>query len=88
MIELINDYYIQVNSLCYILLKKTGTDKNGNPTYKTCAYLGSIKSCIERCIDLVQKDKLSQDIFTLTEALKIVKDTQNEFKSLLEEINV
>lgn len=83
MIELVDGYYIEVDPLCYTLKKQVGTDKKGKPTYKVCGYMSSIKSCVKRCIDLIQREKLSEGIYTLTEALKVLESGENEVKQLL-----
>lgn len=63
MIELINGYCISVDPLNYTLKKKAGVDKEGNPTYRTCGYYGSVKSAITHCVDLIQRDKLSEGTY-------------------------
>lgn len=45
--------------------------------------MSSIKSCVKRCIDLIQREKLSEGIYTLTEALKVLESGENEVKQLL-----
>lgn len=87
MIKLIDGYVIDVDPLNYTLKKDTGKkDKKGNPIYRTFTYHGSVKQAIQACIDLIQRDKLSSDTFTLVEAINILNAAQNRFEQLLQKV--
>ena len=84
MIEVINDYYIDVNDLNYTLKKDRGTyDKHGNRNYKTYGYYDSLRSALIACVDQLQRDKLSSDTFTLQESIKAINDVTSRFNNLL-----
>ena len=85
MIEVINDYYIDVNDLNYTLKKDRGTyDKHGNRNYKTYGYYDSLRSALVACVDQLQRDKLSSDTFTLQEGIRAINEVTERFNGLLE----
>jgi hypothetical protein len=84
-VNLINGYVVDVDPLNYTLKKATGgTDKQGNPTYRTYSYHGSLKQAIKACVSLIQKEKLDNGAFTLQEAIEVLNQSQKSFEELLD----
>lgn len=86
MINLRDDYVIEVDPLNYTLKKdmKTKDKKTGNPVYKIIGYYSTLESCIKGFIDLMQREKLAEGEYTLNEALNALRDIYSEFNTLLE----
>ena len=85
MIEVIEGYVIDVDSLNYTLKKDTGRlDKDGNKVYRTYGYHSSLKSALVACIGCVQKEKLSNGTLTLEQAINVSNQAVNRFNELLE----
>lgn len=70
-IELINDYFIEVDEMNHTL-KQTynGEDKEGNPKEgceRTIGYFKSVQDCVERLIRLVALDETDKTVISLRE---------------------
>ena len=88
MIELIRDYYIDLDPNCYVLKRRAvGTNKKGETveTDKTIGYYGSVAKAIEGAKNHCQHEKLSEDKFTLTEAIRVIETLNNEFIEILKQ---
>ena len=65
MIEIANNYYVNVDYYNYTLLYKTNkTDKNGNDKYLTLGYFDSMKSAIHAAIERMTIDEVPKEEIT------------------------
>lgn len=86
MIELIRDYYVDPDPHCYVLRRRgVGTNKKGEmvETEKTIGYYGSVAQAIEGAKNHCLREKLTEDKFTLTEAIRAIEALNNEFIKIL-----
>lgn len=85
MIEVIDGYVIDVDTLSYTLKRETGSlDKDGNKVYRTYGYYNSLKSALTACTGFMQKEKLASDTFPLVEAINVYNQATERFEKLLE----
>lgn len=70
-IELINDYFIEVDELNHTLKQRyIGEDKDGNPKEnceRTIGYFPNVKACVERIVRLIPLDENDGAVFSLRE---------------------
>ena len=70
-IELINDYYIEVDELNHTLKQRyTGKDKEGNPKEdceRTIGYFPDVQACVERLFSLVTLDETDKAVISIKE---------------------
>lgn len=69
-IELINDYYIEVDELNHTLKQRyVGEDKEGNPkdSERTIGYFPDVQACVERLFRLVVFDETDKAVISLKE---------------------
>lgn len=70
-IELINDYYIEVDELNHTLKQRyTGKDKDGNTKdncERTIGYYPNVQSCLERIVRLICLDENDSAVISLRE---------------------
>ena len=87
MIKINENYAIDVDRYNYILVKNEHRkDKNGKDVYKTIGYYNNIKAAFSACAEWCAVENLTNDEFSLKEAVKIIQNTYDEFKKLLEEV--
>lgn len=89
MIKLVKGYYIDVDGLSYTLMLDNGkkrTDKKTGEEVDVCkviSYHTSLENAIKGCIKDLNKRDLSEGVFELNEAVKIVKDNNELMQKLL-----
>ena len=84
MIKLIHDYVIDVSDKNYtLMLDKHKQDKKGNAVYETLGFYGRLNGAIQSAKEYCIRRQLTEGIYTLDEALKIIKATSEEFSDLL-----
>lgn len=84
MIRLINGYAVQVDQYNYSLVRDTGRkDKQGSPVLKYISYHGSLESAIRACRKDCIKRSLMEFDGQLDEAIRVLREQDKEFRSLL-----
>lgn len=88
-IELINDYFIEVDELNHTLKQRyVGKDKDGNhkEVERTIGYFPNVKACVERIVRLIPLDENDGSVISLREyaecaekAFKKVSDWKDNF---------
>lgn len=75
-IELINDYYIEVDELNHTLKQRyTGEDKEGNKKEgceRTIGFFPNVQACLERLFRLVALDETDKAVISLKEYAKCI----------------
>ena len=69
-IELINDYYIEVDELNHTLKQRyIGEDKDGNPkdSERTIGYFPDVQACVERLFMLAVLDETDNEVISIKE---------------------
>lgn len=69
-IELINDYYIEVDELNHTLKQRyIGEDKDGNKkdAERTIGYFPNVQACVERLFSLVVLDETDKTVISIKE---------------------
>lgn len=82
MIRVTDKYVIQTDGMCYTVQEdKHKLDKNNNPVYDNLGYYSTLLGCLEsirvRCV----KDALQDDEYTLAQAITIIQNVVDDFKS-------
>ena len=75
-IELINDYFIEVDELNHTLKQRyTGKDKDGNPkeVERTIGYFPNVKACVERIVRLIPLDENDGAVISLREYAELAE---------------
>ena len=84
MIVLTHDYVVDVDKYCYTLMRdRHKQDKKGNPIRETLGYYRNLESTIIAAKEHSIKDIMCDDTVSLTEAIEIIKQANNEFRNLL-----
>lgn len=91
MIKLFDDWVIVVDDLSYALArdlgsridKKTGKDRKNLKTY---GYYGSIAKAIKAFSEELVRQELKDNIATLDEAVRIIRESNDRVKKLLKEV--
>lgn len=84
MITLIYDFVVDVSQNVYTLMRdKHKKDKNGNPIYETYGYYGKLESAIKAAKEQCIKERICGGVYSLTQAIEIIKKVNNEFCDLL-----
>ena len=84
MIHLIGNYYADPNNMGFTLLEqRKSKDKDGNPTYNTVGYCGSLEEVIFLLKRKVVDQKLKSRSMELTEALTVIRETTEEIKNAI-----
>lgn len=84
MIKLIHDYVIDINQSNYILmLDRHKKDKKGNDVYDVLAYCSDFQRAIQKAKEACAKKKLSDGVYSLDEAVEIIRKINDEFTELL-----
>ena len=86
MIKVDNDYYIQADTYCYIVMKYQGKSKKGEDVYKTLSYPSSLKSAIEYIMKYKQRAFINDNNVELKEALDQFEKINKEMYKKLKEI--
>lgn len=85
MIHLIDNYYALDNNMGFTLAQDKGrTDKDGKKLYETIGYCGNIEEVIFLLKRKVPSDKLKGDLYELSEALTVIRETTEEIKKAME----
>ena len=82
MIALENEYYIKTDGLNNILQKRYVTPKSEQ--YKVQGYYTTIEGALKAYMDICIAQKLDEDIYTLKEAVEIIKAERERIEGLLE----
>ena len=84
MITLIHDLVIDVDTNNYtVMLDKHKCDKKGKPIYERLGYYGTLESAIQAARRYCIRKQLEADVYTLTDAIGIMKSITEEFSKLL-----
>lgn len=71
LIELIDNYYIEIDELNHTLKQKyTGEDKEGNPKedcWRTIGFFPDVQACLERLFRLVVLDETDKTVISMKE---------------------
>lgn len=88
MIKLIEGFSIKVDGDQYTLIQnKDGKTKAGEPTITTVVhgYFGTISACLKRCRDLLFAEGVGKQIVTLSEAIQMLKELNEQLENLIPE---
>lgn len=84
MIKVTEDYLIFADENQYILRKDLHTvDKEGKAKYSTIAYCGTIKRCLERVAEELNRKAVIENDMTVADAIKMVNNRTKEFAELM-----
>ncbi len=87
MVHVINDYYIDVNSMNYVAVKKNKSlsgKKIGEDYTVTLGYFGTIQDAVQEIVNSIIVTKLDKTkVIELSEALLIHKKEYSKFTKLL-----
>lgn len=75
-IKLNYGYYIEIDQLNYTLRQKyIGTKRTGElkDAVRTYGYYGDIRAAMKRYIELIQMDKLGEEIYSIEEYINIIE---------------
>lgn len=89
MVVINENYYIEVDSLCYTLKRKgSGVNKNGKPvkTDKTLGYYGDVQGCIGGAVKDAKLCAFKDKSYSLEEAFKKIREINESFESQLKSI--
>lgn len=89
MVELVGDYFVEVDSYSYTLKRRgQGVSKKTNEpiiTETVIGYYPSLKLAIEGAKDHCIREFLARDKFTLIEAIRLIERIDEEFTKILNE---
>lgn len=87
MVDLGNGYFVIPTNYGYNLVEDKGVKdkKTGKPCYDTISYHGSLAAAINAAMQELQRERLSDRIYTLEEAIEIIVQTQKHFEDILKE---
>lgn len=89
MVHLISNYYAIPNNMGFTLSQDKGrTDKKGNPLYDTVGYCGNFEEVIFLLKRKVVGDRLQNGCIELSEALTVIRETTEEIKEAMKEIEI
>lgn len=86
MIKVTETYYIKADDRQYTVMKQTFNKDKQEYNYNPLSYPSNLTGAVERIMKLVQADKLDEHDMSLSEALKVCKEINREFKEILNEI--
>lgn len=87
MINLIHDYVVDVDQHNYTLMRdKHKRNKKGNPIYETLGYYSSLEGAISAAKQCCIKTHLGKEVYSLHEAIEIIRQVNKEFSDLLKEV--
>lgn len=89
MIELLDNYVLDVDDHCYTLKQDTGkTDKRGNRVYKTLGYFGDITGALNALAKELAREKHKHACTSLNEAVNAIRESNARVENLIKtEIN-
>lgn len=87
MIKLFENYGIDTDERNFVLIEEKGQDKNGKDLRDVLGYYGSLKEALNGLMQKIQRRKLQEEVYTLTEAVALFEHIENDFIKLLSEIN-
>lgn len=82
-IELINDYYIEVDELNHTLKQRyVGEDKDGNPkdSERTIGYFPDVQACVERLFRFVALDETDKTVISIKEYAECAENAFRRIK--------
>ena len=83
----VKDYFIDADTNCYLVKKESGKDKDGKTTYNTLWYPVTLTRAIELIIKAEQRKAVgSNELITLKDAIKQLKDIEEEIKALISNV--
>lgn len=86
MIHLEDKYYIQANGYGWTLMIETGIGKDGSEVYKPLGYYMRLEAAIKAYIDRCVSRRISEGVFGLESAVKILKEEGEKFKALFDKV--
>ena len=84
-IELLNDYFIDVDEMNHTLKKRyVGKDKDGaeKETEKVIGYFPDTKSCVERIVRLIPLDENDGAVISMREYAEMAENAYNKVNEL------
>ena len=84
MIEVTEEYYIKPEDNTYTVMKKRYNSKKQAYEYSAMSYHGTFVEAAEKILKMQQCDKLQGKEITLSEAISILKETQEQVRKDLE----
>lgn len=84
-LELINDYFIEVDELNHTLKKRyVGKDKDGaeREAEKVIGYFSNTKACIERMVRLIPLDENDGAVISMREYAEMAEKAFNKVKEM------
>ena len=85
MIKLFDDWVILVDEYNYTLAEQRGFRKDGRPEYKTYGYWGNLEDAIKGFRQQLIRSQLKQRDATLSEALRIIQESNAVIENLIKE---
>ena len=89
MIVINENYYIDCDSLSYVLKRKgSGLNKKGEPvkTDKTLGYFGDVQGCIDFAIKDTKLSTFRENNYSLEDAFKKIREINESFEFRLNNI--
>lgn len=84
MIELLDNYVLDVDDHCYTLKQDTGkTDKRGNRVYKTLGYFGDVTGALHALAKELAREKHKQGCTSLNGALNAIRESNTRVENLI-----
>ena len=84
MIELLDDYVILIDPLCYVLAKCVGTDKNGRERFRNLTYHNSVQKAFHAFYRELVKKELSDGLHTVCTALHTIQEVSERVEALID----
>ena len=90
MVKLTDDWVILIDQYEYTLAKDTHKTQNINGkmsvVYKYYSYYGSLRFAMMGYREILIKEKLKGDVFTIDEAIKEIKEVDDQIKLMLMDV--
>lgn len=87
MIELVDDYVIEVTKFGYnLLIDKHKLDKKGKHIYQTVGYYGTLTGALNGALKHMNRMRLSEETHSLKEAIQIINHNHKMWYEILERI--
>lgn len=84
MIELLDNYVLDVDDHCYTLKQDTGkTDKRGNRVYKTLGYFGDVTGALHALVKELAREKHKHACTSLNEAVNAIREDNTRVENLI-----
>lgn len=84
MIEMLDNYVLDVDDHCYTLKQGTGkTDKLGNRVYKTLGYFGDVTGALHALAKELAREKHKHACTSLNEAVNAIREANTRVENLI-----